>query len=100
MFHEHVKEYKLAFSDNDSNYQVYQENGKDRVSFVTAYVDTYLQDTPGIYDWRIGVSVTRKHLYGSKFRRLSVQKYIETTKSRRGQIFSRYGRSGVKTITV
>lgn len=34
MFHEHVKEYKLAFSDNDSNYQVYQENGKDRVSFV------------------------------------------------------------------
>ena len=33
MFHEHVKEYKLAFSDNDSNYQVYQENGKDRVSF-------------------------------------------------------------------
>lgn len=31
MFHEHVKEYKLAFSDNDSNYQVYQENGKDRV---------------------------------------------------------------------
>lgn len=38
MFHEHVKEYKLAFSDNDSNYQVYQENGKDRVSFVTAFV--------------------------------------------------------------
>ena len=62
--------------------------------------DTCLQDTPGIFDWRIGVSVTRKHLYGSKFRRLSVQKYIETTKSRRGQIFSRYGRSGVKTITV
>lgn len=38
MFHEHIKEYKLAFSDNDSNYQVYQENGKDRVSFVTAFV--------------------------------------------------------------
>lgn len=62
--------------------------------------DTCLQDTPGIFDWRIGVSVTLKHLYGSKFRRLSVQKYIETTKSRRSQIFSRYGRSGVKTITV
>lgn len=27
--------------------------------------DTCLQDTPGIFDWRIGVSVTLKHLYGS-----------------------------------
>ena len=32
MFHEHVKEYKLAFSNDGSNFQVYQENGKEKVS--------------------------------------------------------------------
>lgn len=74
MFHEHVKEYKLAFSDNDSNYQVYQENGKDRVSFFTAYVWYLFTRYPGIFDWRLGVSVTRKHHNGPRFRRLSLQK--------------------------
>ena len=36
--------------------------------------DTCSKDTPGIFDWRLGVSVTRKHLDGTRFRRLSVQK--------------------------
>jgi len=31
VFHEHVKEYKLAFSNDGSNFQVYQENGKERI---------------------------------------------------------------------
>ena len=31
VFHEHVKEYKLAFSNDGSNFQVYQENGKEKV---------------------------------------------------------------------
>ncbi|KAJ7370931.1 Coagulation factor 5/8 C-terminal domain, discoidin domain [Desmophyllum pertusum] len=30
VFHEHVKEYKLAFSNDGSNFQVYQENGQDK----------------------------------------------------------------------
>lgn len=36
--------------------------------------DTCSQDTPGIFDWRLGVSVTRKHFNGPRFRHLSVQK--------------------------
>ena len=32
VFHEHVKEYKLAFSNDGSNFRVYQENGKEKVS--------------------------------------------------------------------
>jgi len=31
VFHEHVKEYKLAFSNDGSNFRVYQENGKEKV---------------------------------------------------------------------
>ena len=37
-------------------------------------LDTCSQDTPGIFDWRLGISLTRKHLNGPRFRRLSVQK--------------------------
>ena len=69
MFHEHVKEYKLAFSDNDSNYQVYQENGKDRVSFVTAFV-WYLFTR---YPWNFLVAF-RCSGHTETFRRISVQK--------------------------
>ena len=63
-FHEHVKEYKLAFSDNDSNYQVYQENGKDRVSFLAHSQPMFDMFTrhAGVFDWRLGVPVT--HLNG------------------------------------
>lgn len=35
VFHEHVKEYKLAFSNDGSNFQIYQENGMEKVSFKT-----------------------------------------------------------------
>lgn len=31
VFHEHVKEYKLAFSNDGSSFQTYQENGKEKV---------------------------------------------------------------------
>jgi len=31
VFHEHVKEYKLAFSNDGSNFRIYQENGKEKV---------------------------------------------------------------------
>ena len=31
VFHEHVKQYKLAFSSNGSNFNVYKEDGKERV---------------------------------------------------------------------
>lgn len=31
VFHEHVKEYKLAFSNDGSNFQIYQENGMEKV---------------------------------------------------------------------
>ena len=31
VFHEHVKEYKLAFSNDGSNFEVYKENGNERV---------------------------------------------------------------------
>lgn len=37
-------------------------------------LDTCSQDTPGIFDWCLGISLTRKHLNGPRFRRLSVQK--------------------------
>ncbi|CAH3146999.1 unnamed protein product [Porites lobata] len=30
VFHEHVKEYKLAFSNDGSNFEVYKENGNER----------------------------------------------------------------------
>lgn len=32
VFHEHVKEYKLAFSNDGSNFQFLRENGKEKVS--------------------------------------------------------------------
>lgn len=34
VFHEHVKEYKLAFSNDGSNFQVYLEDGKEKVRFI------------------------------------------------------------------
>ena len=41
VFHEHVKEYKLAFSNDGSNFLVYLENGKEKVSLKrqNAYAD-------------------------------------------------------------
>lgn len=60
MFHEHVKEYKLAFSDNDSNYQVYQENGKDRVSFSVRSLCLILVHKIPL-EFSSGVSVFRSH---------------------------------------
>ena len=38
VFHEHVKEYKLAFSNDGSNFQVYQESGMEKVRLLALRV--------------------------------------------------------------
>ena len=38
VFHEHVKEYKLAFSNDGSNFEVYKENGNERVMWHLKWV--------------------------------------------------------------
>ena len=38
VFHEHVKQYKLAFSSDGSNFNVYKEDGKERVMICYAWI--------------------------------------------------------------
>ena len=38
LFHEHVKEYRLAFSTDGSNFEVYKENGQEKARNAQANV--------------------------------------------------------------
>ena len=47
VFHEHVKEYKLAFSNDGSNFEVYKENGNERVMWhLNLVYPNAVSDTP------------------------------------------------------
>ncbi|XP_078359766.1 zinc metalloproteinase nas-15-like [Oculina patagonica] len=72
VFHEHVKEYKLAFSNDGSNFQIYQENGQEK-NFIgncdhfTPVVNTFTPVTARYVKILVGKSsypCMRVELYG------------------------------------